>query len=146
LSGPGDATTSDNCPEALYRRYQGWLRAWLAGRVSASPALVEDACASAWLILVAKPPLCGERVFGWLCRVARGLPAAATGAPRAAERARRRQPALVPPGRDDPEAALEAKRALLALASLRERERRYMAWQAGGYRYREIQRLAGGAT
>jgi DNA-binding CsgD family transcriptional regulator len=144
----GDGTTSDNCPEALYRRYESRLRAWLAGRVSASPALVEDACASAWLILIAKPPDCGERVFGWLCTVAlheayRLLRLERREPP--SEPADRR-PAFVPPGRDDPEAALEAKRALLALASLRERERRYMAWQAGGYRYREIQTLAGGAT
>jgi DNA-binding CsgD family transcriptional regulator len=148
MSGPCDGTTSDNCPEALYRRYQGRLRAWLAGRVSASPALVEDACASAWMILIAKRPDCGERVFGWLCTVAlheayRLLRLERREPPREHGD---RQPAFVPPGRDDPEAALEAKRALLALASLRERERRYMAWQAGGYRYREIQTLAGGAT
>jgi DNA-directed RNA polymerase specialized sigma24 family protein len=136
LTGPRDGTTSDNCPEALYRRYQGRLRAWLAGRVTASPALVEDACASAWMILIAKPPECGERVFGWLCTVAlheayrllrleRREPPSEPGDSR---------PVFVPPGRDDPEAALEAKRALLAVASLRERERRYMAWQTGGYR------------
>jgi hypothetical protein len=100
------------------------------------------------MILIAKPPGCGERVFGWLCTVAlheayrllrleRREPPSEPGDSR---------PAFVPPGRDDPEAALEAKRALLALASLCERERRYMAWQAGGYRYREIQALAGGAT
>jgi hypothetical protein len=148
MSGPCDGSTSDNCPEVLYRRYESRLRAWLAGRVSASRALVEDACASAWLILVAKPPECGERVFGWLCTVAlheayrllrleRREPPSEPGD---------RRPAFVPPGRDDPAAALEAKRALLAVASLRERERRYMAWQAGGYRYREMQALAGGAT
>jgi hypothetical protein len=109
---------------------------------------VEDACASTWLILVAKQPACGERIFGWLC-------ATALHEAYRLLRAERREPpselyderpAFVPPGRDDPETALEAKRALSALASLRERQRLYMAWQVGGYRYREIQELAGGAT
>jgi Sigma-70, region 4 len=135
-------------PAALYRRYERPLRTWLRGRVTAPPALVEDACASAWLILVAKQPVCGERIFGWLCTTALHE------AYRLLRAERREQPselggerpAFVPPGRDDPETALEAKRALEALASLRERQRRYLAWQVGGYRYREIQELAGGAT
>jgi len=132
----------------VFSRYERRLRAWLRGRVTASPALVEDACASAWLILVTKQPTCGERIFGWLCttalheayrllRLERREQPSELGA---------EQPAFVPPRRDDPETVLEAKRALVALASLRERQRRYMAWQVGGYRYREMQQLAGGAT
>jgi hypothetical protein len=81
MSGQGHGAPPDHCAEALYRRYQGRLRAWLAGRVSASPALVEDACASAWLTLVAKPPLSGERVFGWLCTVALHVCALGVNAP-----------------------------------------------------------------
>jgi DNA-directed RNA polymerase specialized sigma24 family protein len=133
---------------AVYRRYERHLRGWLSRRVTASPALVEDACASAWLILVAKRPVCGERIFGWLCTTAlheayRLLRLERREAPSEPGEAR---PAFVPPRRDDPEDALEARRALTALASLRERQRRYMAWQVGGYRYREMQDLAGGAT
>src|SRR5215211_5630291 len=107
-----------------------------------------DAGASAWLILVAKQPACGERIFGWLCTTALHE------AYRLLRQERREQPGelgeeqpvFVPPRRDDPDTTLEAKRALLALASLRERQRRYMAWQVGGYRYGEMQELAGGAT
>ncbi|MGH2762567.1 MAG: RNA polymerase sigma factor [Thermoleophilaceae bacterium] len=134
---------------ALYRRYERPLRAWLGWRLSnASQALVEDACASAWLILVAKRPVCGERIYGWLRTTA--LHEAyrllrQQGREQASELGEE-QPAYVPARRDDPETALEAKRALRALASLRERERRYMAWQVGGYRYSEMQELADGAT
>src|SRR5439155_26745881 len=56
------------------------------------------------------------------------------------------RPAFVPARRDDPETALEAGRALLALASLRVRQRRYMAWKVAGFRYRELPALAGDAT
>jgi hypothetical protein len=53
---PDSAATNETGEEtaALYRRYARPLRSWLARRVTASPALVEGACASAWLILVAK--------------------------------------------------------------------------------------------
>jgi hypothetical protein len=133
---------------ALYRRYERRLRAWLGGRVTAPPPLVEDACASAWLILVAKRPVCGERIFGWLCTTALHEAYRLLRLDRREQPSElgEEQPAFVPPQRDDPETALEAKRALRALASLRERQRRYMAWQVGGYRYREMQDLAGGTT
>ena len=142
------ATRDSADAAAVFYRYERRLRAWLQGRVTAPLALVEDACASAWLILVAKRPACGERIFGWLCTTALHE------AYRLLRLERREQPgelgeeqpAFVPPRRDEPETALEAKRALVALASLRERQRRYMAWQVGGYRYREIQELAAGAT
>ena len=130
---------------ALYRRYERPLRAWLGRRVTAPPALVEDACASAWLILVAKRPVCGERIFGWLSTTALHE------AYRLLRLQRREQPgelgegkpALVLARRDDPETALEAKRALMALGSLRERERRYLALKAAGHSYREIAAIAG---
>lgn len=149
MSAPGDGAAFDACAEDLYRRYEHRLRAWLADRVTAPPTLVEDACASAWLILVAKRPVCGERIFGWLRTTAlheayRLLRQERREPP--SEQLAETQPAFVPARRDDPETALEATRALLALASLRERQRRYMAWQVGGYRYREIQELADGAT
>lgn len=133
---------------ALYRRYEGRLRAWLGARVSAPPALLDDACAGAWLILLVAEPERGEHILGWLrttalheayrlLRLQRREPAAELADDR---------PAFVPEGRDDLETALEARRALRALASLGERQRRYRAWQLGGHSYREIQALAGGAT
>jgi hypothetical protein len=150
MSAQDCAALEEACAEtsAVYRRYERRLRAWLARRVTAPPMLVEDACASAWLVLVAKRPVWGERIFGWLCTTAlheayRLLRLERREPPSELEVA---QPAFVPARRDHPEDAIEAKRALRALASLRERQRRYMAWQVGGYRYREIQELAGAAT
>jgi DNA-directed RNA polymerase specialized sigma24 family protein len=95
---------------AVFRRYERRLRAWLAGRVSASPALVEDACASAWLILVAKQPVCGERVFGWLCKTALHEAYRLLRLERREQASElgEEQPAFVPPRRDHPETTLEA--------------------------------------
>jgi hypothetical protein len=142
----GDAGSADVA--AVYRRHERPLRTWLARRVTASPALVEDACASAWLILVAKRPACGERIFGWLCTVALHKAYRLSRLQRREQASEiwEQQPALVPARRDDLDTALEARRALEAVASLRECERRYMSWQVAGYRYEEMQRLAGRTT
>jgi DNA-directed RNA polymerase specialized sigma24 family protein len=133
---------------ALYRRHQRQLEGWVGRRVSGPPALVEDACAQAWLALIRSRPVLGERIFAWLC----------TAALREAyelSRVARRQPAIdpvegrpafVPAGRDDPETAVAAREALRAVAALPGRQRRYLAWQLAGHSYQEMRALAGGAT
>ncbi len=123
--------------------------------VNAPDALIEDACATAWVQLMRAQPDRGPTLFGWL----------RTTAIREAYRlssVQRRDAALeelVSPNGDcesrpdgwealiaddhDPDSHLEALRALRALASLPERERRYLALLVAGYRYREIVALTG---
>ena len=55
--------------ELFLRHHQRLLRV-IAARVSAPLATVEDACAFAWLQLVRHQPERGERLFGWLAKVA----------------------------------------------------------------------------
>lgn len=117
------------------------------------PELAEDGCAFAWAQLLATQPERGERLFGWLRRVA------IHEAWRLA-RARSRETALeqltgdVPHGewealvpcRAELEDQLAAREALRHLAALRPRERRYLALKVAGHSYREIQQICGGRT
>jgi hypothetical protein len=134
----------------FYRRNERALRRWLARRVNAPAALVEDACSIAWLTLLRRrSDVRSATMIGWLRTTALHE---AYGLLRRDQRERPSeildgaQPLLALARRDDEEIALESKRALLAVASLPERASRYVGWRLGGYTYREIQVLAGDAT
>jgi DNA-directed RNA polymerase specialized sigma24 family protein len=128
----------------LYLRYHDRLVRAVARTVNAPPALVEDACQTAWLILLRRQP---DRptVFGWLRTVA----------VREAYRlwrGDRRQASLEdlsPTGDWEANAgegpsledAVEARRALAVLAALPALERADLALVVAGFGYAEIARL-----
>lgn len=142
----------------LYTRHHAALRRGVARTVNASPELIEDACQAAWTILLRAQPDRSTTLLAWLRTVA----------VHEAYRLLRRDRATVsldgltsadrdigdgPP--DDWLSALaenrldeqlEARRALVALASLPARQRQYVTWKVAGHSYREIAELAGGAT
>lgn len=120
--------------------------------VRAPDALIEDACADAWAILLRRQPDRGPALFAWLRTVA------VHEAYRLSRQQRATEPlddlgtadgegweALVADCRTL-ELALEARRALRALADLPERQRSTLALCVAGYRYEEIQRLRGSAS
>jgi len=117
--------------------HDGLLRS-VKRAVSAPEALIEDACQFAWTQLIRTQPERGPRVFGWLRTVA------IHGAYRLS-RTQRRDTALeelaapegnggsspdgweaLIEGRVDLDSHLEAKRGLSVIASLPERQRRYL--------------------
>jgi hypothetical protein len=118
----------------------------VAWAVDADRALIEDACAFAWRQLLETQPERGERIFGWLRRVA------IREAWRLARRETREERLDGLPGRDwEEELAAEigleeqvrARAALRALTRLRPHERRYMELRVAGYRYRELHERCG---
>ena len=141
--------------EVLYRRHHVALRRAVARAVQAPDAVIEDACAFAWLQLVRTQPERGPALLGWLRVVA------VHEAYRLAGR-ERREGALeelvasaeegagaaggwehVLAGGRDLDASMEARAALGALAELPQRQRRYLALLVAGYRYEEIVELTG---
>lgn len=133
----------------LYRRHHHDLVREVTLRVNASRELIEDACQSAWLILLRRQPERSPTLFGWLRVVA------IHEAYRLSRRERRelRLDDLGDGGPDELfggqlvlEEAVEARRALGVLAGLPEREREYLSLLIAGFSYREIGELAGGRT
>jgi RNA polymerase sigma factor (sigma-70 family) len=144
-------TTAPNGDAAdLYRRHHRDLERAVARAVNAPRELIEDACQTAWAILLRSQP---ERyaIFAWL-RVVAVHEAYRLSA------AERREARLEHLAGDDGDwheniadercldVALEAREALRALASLPDRQRDDLALLIGGYSYREIAELTGGRT
>jgi DNA-directed RNA polymerase specialized sigma24 family protein len=124
---------------ALYDRHHRALVRAVARTVRASPALIEDACQTAWAILLRRQPA-RATVFAWLRVVA------IREAYRLSDLERRdvRLDDLTPvaeagdwteiiPDRRGLEQTFEARRALRALAGLPNRERRYLTLLAAGH-------------
>lgn len=117
----------------LFRTHHEQLLRIVARDVRASPQLIEDACAFAWLEFVARQP---ERVnpMGWL-RVVAG---------REAVRVARRERRLHALGDSVPDPAgaadrrLEARAGLEALAALPRRQRAAPALRVSGHSHAEI--------
>lgn len=136
----------------LFAQHHARLLRAVRGAVRAPEAVVEDACANAWAILLRRQPERTDRLFGWLRTVAI----------REAYRLSRDQRRTTPledlgcAGGDGWDAfvadrrslddTIEARRALRVLADLPERQRRTLALLVAGYRYAEIQRLRDDAT
>ena len=133
----------------LYLRYQRKLVHAVARSVNASRELIEDACQTAWLILLRRQPD-RERVFGWLRTVAiheayrlSGLERdARLDAPVSADAA-----ICLFDRVDDPRACLnrqlEARLALARVAELAPRQRRLFALQIAGLSYAETSAITG---
>jgi len=137
---------------ALYREHHAALRRAVARRVRMSDDLIEDACHTAWMILLRRQPDRRPTLFGWLLTVA---------VHEAYRLARQRRGELsldAPAGGDEADVltvgdvveapcvvdeTLEARRALRALASLQGKPRRYAVLRAAGFSYAEIEQLTG---
>jgi RNA polymerase sigma factor (sigma-70 family) len=153
-----DAAAAVRGDEAeLFRRHHRRILAHVRRAASGAPeALVEDACLFAWLQLLRRQPD-RELAYAWLCTVARreawrmlraarevrsldaSVSRAGTGeGPDGAD-------PLVEciAGRDTVEAAHAAREALRVLASLPDRQRRYLALKVAGHSYRENCALTG---
>lgn len=131
----------------FYRRHHERLVRAVARSVSAPEALIEDACQTAWAILLRRRPERWPELFGWLRTVA------IHEAYRLASEERRDE-RLEDLGVDadaflggvSGEEAIEARRALAVLGALPEREREYLSLLIAGFSYAEIAELTGGRT
>jgi RNA polymerase sigma factor (sigma-70 family) len=135
--------------DALYRAHADRLRRTVRGLVAASDDQVDDACATAWLILLRSQPH-RDTAFGWLVTVAvretwRLTRADRTAAPVHTCAREGAGAALDPPAELlDPLAPMHARERLRAVAqTLPVRKRRLVALQALGFTYAEIAELTG---
>jgi DNA-directed RNA polymerase specialized sigma24 family protein len=134
--------------EALYRRHHRNLQHAVARAVNAPREVIEDACQTAWTIMLRTQPD-RHAIFTWLRVVAT----------HEAYRLSRihRTPHLeyidhsegwdaVIAGRITIDDTLEARRALERLAELPPRQRRDLALRVARYAYREIAKITGGRS
>jgi DNA-directed RNA polymerase specialized sigma24 family protein len=134
----------------LYRRHHGHLHRAVAHAVNAPRELIDDACQTAWAILLRTQPD-RHAIFAWLRTVAIHEAYRLS----AIERRETRLAKLSADGREGEEViadphtvddALEALDALRALAGLPERQRIDLTLKVAGYTYEEIRILTGGRT
>jgi len=148
------ATTTVALPRGdegdLYRRHHRDLERAVARVVNAPRELIEDACQSAWAILLRSQP---DRfaIFAWLRVVAIHEAYRLS----AIQRSDAHLEQLTSEDRDwhevitDPrtlDALLEAREALCLLAGLPERQRDDLALLVAGFSYHEIAEMTGGRT
>jgi len=151
-------TTDGICPRprgdenALYHAHHRELHRAVARAVHAPRELIEDACQTAWAILLRSQP---DRyaIFGWLRVVAIHEAYRLSAIERRDVRLEPFRPddcdsdwhdAIADPRSLD--AALEALEALRTLASLPDRQREDLSMKVAGYSYEEIRILTGGRT
>lgn len=114
--------------------------------------IVEDAAHFAWLQLLRCQPE-RDHVRGWLCTVGRreawrlareARAVTSLDAGEAGSESRHQEPLVEAiPGRDSVEGAHAAREALRIVASLPNKQRRYLALKVAGYSYGEICALTG---
>jgi RNA polymerase sigma factor (sigma-70 family) len=151
--GPATAATFAGDEADLYQQHADALYRIVRAAVRGPDQLVEDACQTAWLILLRRQPG-RQSVLPWLITVA------IREAYRLSRRDRRevRLEDLIAhddsageadgwqsliPAPATVEQSVEARTALETLADLPPRQRRYMALFVAGYRYREIEAICG---
>jgi RNA polymerase sigma factor (sigma-70 family) len=133
----------------LYRRHHQALLIAVSHAINGSHQLVEDACQSAWTILVRRQPDRAS-VFSWLYVVATHEAYRLS----AIERRELHLEDLAIEGDWETifadgvtvEDQLEALEALRALAGLPDRQRRDLSLRVAGFSYREIAAMTGGRT
>ena len=133
----------------LYQQHHQALLIAVAHAINGSPQLVEDACQTAWTVLVRRQPDRAS-VFGWLYVVAIHEAYRLS----AIERRELHLEDLAIEGdwetilasRVMVEDQLEALEALRALAGLPDRQRRDLSLRVAGFTYREIATMTGGRT
>jgi DNA-directed RNA polymerase specialized sigma24 family protein len=135
--------------DELYRRHHRELQHAVAGVVRAPRELIEDACQTAWMIMLRAEPHC-RCAFAWLRVVAiheayrlMTIERRQTTLAHAASRPHNLADVGYPRSLDD---AVEALEALRHLAALPERQRNDLALKIAGYSYKEIQARTPGRT
>ena len=136
--------------DELYRRHHRDLHRAVAHAVHAPRELIEDACQTAWAILLRTQPE-RDAIFAWLRVVAIHEAYRLSAIDRRDARLERLRPEdgdwheviADPRSLDD---ALEALEALRALASLPERQRTDLTLKVAGYSYEEIRAHTPGRT
>ena len=136
--------------EELYRRHHRELHRAVSRAVRAPREIIEDACQTAWAILLRRQPE-RDAVFAWLRVVAVHEAYRLSAIDRRDARLERLrsedgawQEVMADPRSLD--AALDALEALRALASLPERRRTDLALKVAGYSYEEIRARTPGRT
>jgi DNA-directed RNA polymerase specialized sigma24 family protein len=124
--------------DALYRLHHRRLLRLVGGLVRGADEDIEDACAFAWAQFLRRQPD-REMTFPWLAKVAMRE------AWRLGRRRRRDarleelpEDSCVELGRETLDDAIAAREALRILASLPDRQRRYLTLKISGYSYVEI--------
>jgi len=146
ISSPAAAPCGDEAD--LYRRHHHNLQLAVARAVHAPREVIEDACQTAWTILLRSQPERGA-IFAWLRVVAihqaYRLSAADRGAHLEDLDHGEGWDAVIADhvSIDD---ALEARRALRRLAELPERQRQDLSLRVAGFSYREIAQITGDRT
>jgi DNA-directed RNA polymerase specialized sigma24 family protein len=149
---PPTETTPPACGDEaeLYRRHRHDLHRAVAHAVNAPRELIEDACQTAWAILLRTQPD-RHAIFAWL-RVVAIHEAYRLSAIERRETRLASRPADYRDVEDrvaDPHTvddALEALEALRALAALPPRQRTDLTLKLAGYSYEEIRDITGGRT
>jgi hypothetical protein len=146
ISSPAAAPRGDEAD--LYRRHHRNLQLAVARAVKAPRELIEDACQSAWTILLRSQPDRGA-IFAWLRVVAIHEAYLLS----AADRDAHLEDLDHSDGWDAVIAdcvsiddALEARRALRRLAELPARQRQDLSLRIAGFSYREITQITGDRT
>jgi len=134
--------------DRLYRRHHGNLERAVARAVNAPRELIEDACQTAWTIMLRSQP---DRtaIFAWLRVVAIHEAYRLSAADRGAHLEDLAPSQGWDAGIADPvtiDDAIEARRALRSLAALPARQRQDLSLRVAGFSYREIAQITGGRT
>lgn len=131
----------------LFRRHHRALVRAVAGSVNASRELIEDACQTAWLVLLRVQPDRTPTLFAWLRTVAvhqaYNLSSQEWRDSRLEDLGGDQGWAGLVGSAHSVETAIEARRALATLAMLPVRQRDDLALLIGGYSYREIAERVG---
>ena len=133
----------------LYERHHQALLIAVSHAINGSAALIEDACQSAWTILLRRQPDRAS-VFAWLYVVAiheaYRLSAIERRELHLEDLAVEGDWETILAGRVTVEDQLEALEALRALAGLPDRQRRDLSLRVAGFTYREIAAMSEGRT
>ena len=135
--------------DALYRRHHRNLQRAVARAVNAPRELIEDACQTAWTILLrTQPDRARDLRLAARRRHPRGLPPQPhrTATPHLEDLDHSEGWDAVIADRVTIDDTIEARRALERLAELPDRQRRDLVLRVAGFTYREIAQITGGRT
>jgi len=147
-TAPGTTAKPHGDEDQLYRHHHRDLKRAVARVVNAAPEVIEDACQSAWAILLRNQPE-RDTIVAWLRVVAIHEAYRVCAAERGVhleDLARSQGWDAVIADRVTIDDALEARRALRSLAELPARQRQDLSLRVAGFSYREIAQITDGRT